>query len=418
MQLDRDLPLLVVLAVSFASAIFFAAAETALLRISPVRAATLVDEERRGAHRLQDLLEALPRVLSAILLVALLSQITAATVTGILADRWFGSLGVTVASIGLTVLLFIYGEAIPKTFAVQHPDRVALTVAPVVGGVSWLLRPIVAVLVWIADLQMPGEGIETAPTVTESELLSLASVAAGEGEITEVDQALIQRAFRFGDQRADDIMVPRPDVVAVAADLTVDRALERALDAGHRRLLVFEGILDDAKGLVRLRTMVQVPEETRSTLHVGALVEPCLVVPESKRVFELLSDMQDDKTHLAVVVDEYGSTAGIITVEDIAEELLGSMTEDGGEQPIVAVEPGVWSVDAATTVVDLTEQTGLPLPEGEWNTVAGLVLGLAGRVPEVGDFVETERARLRVRGLRRHRITRVEVSDKRATRQA
>ncbi len=410
MELDRDLPLIVGLVASFGAAVFFAASETALLRISSVRVATLVAEGRRGAVRLQHLVEDLPRILSAILLLALLSQITAATVTGILADRWFGSLGVTIASIGLTVLLFIYGEAIPKTFAGRHPALVALTVAPIVAPLSWLLRPIVAVLVWIADLQMPGQGVETGPTVTEGELRTLASLAAGEGQITEADRALIERAFRFGDQHADDIMVPRLDVVAVARTATVAEALDLALDAGHRRLPVYEGSLDDTTGLVRLRDMVKVPEGRRHILEVGTLAEDALVVPESKRVFELLGDMQDAGTHLAIVIDEHGGTAGIVTLEDIVEELLGSLSQDPHlPGTIVEVAPGVFSIDATETVDDVVEVTGLSLPEGAWHTVAGLVLGLMGKLPELGDEVELDNVRIRVAGMRRRRITRVEI---------
>ena len=234
-------------------------------------------------------------------------------------------------------------------------------------------------------------------------------MAAGEGEITETDRELIERAFRFGDQRADDIMVPRPDVVGVAADSTVEQALGVALDAGHRRLAVYGGSLDETLGMVRLRDMVALPENERGEREVGTLVEPALVVPESKRVFRLLDDMQEARTHFAIVVDEYGGTAGIVTLEDIAEELLGSMSAEPRVAPVVEREPGLWSVDAATTVADVSAATGLPLPAGEWNTVAGLVLGLMGRLPSLGEEVETDGIRLRVAGLRGRRITRVEV---------
>lgn len=410
MEIDRDLPLLVALAVAFLAAVVLAASETALLRITKVRATTLVEEGRSGARVLERLVNDLPKVLSAILLTALLSQITAATIMGILADRWFGSLGVTLASIGLTVLLFIYGEAIPKTFAVRHPDTVALTVAPAVAGLSRVLRPIIAVLVWIADLQIPGRSADTSPTVTESELRSLASLAVGEGQITEWDRMLIERAFRLGDQRADDIMVPRLDVVAVAGDTPVDEALQTALQAGHRRLPVYAGSLDDTTGLVQMRDMVLVPLDIRSSLTVSKLAEPALLVPESKRVFDLLADMQDADTHLAIVIDEHGGTAGIVTLEDIVEELLGSLSEEHpGAGAITEVSPGVWHVEASATVEDVAAVTGFALPEGEWNTVAGVVMGVTGRLPELGEEVAVDDVVLRVAGLRSRRITRVEL---------
>jgi putative hemolysin len=408
-SIQRDLPLLIGLVVAMVAAVFLAAAETSLLRTPRVRAMSFAAERGRRGRRLARLVDRLPEVLSAILLAALLSQITAATIVGILAERWFGSFGVTLSSIVLTVVLFIYGEAIPKTYAVRHADSVALFLAIPIGFLERVLRPAVRVLTWIADLQMPGRGITTSPTVTEDELRRLASDAAVEGEITEVDRELIERAFRFGDRRVDDIMVPRTDVVGVRSDVTVADAITVVLDAGHRRLPVYEDTIENITGVVRLRDLVAVPDERQSRLEVGALADEVLVVPESKRVFALLEDMQESGTHLALVVDEFGGTAGIVTLEDIAEELLGSLRAERVPEELVEVGEGRWSVAAWVPVEDLAYETGASLPEGDWNTVAGLVLALAGALPELGETVYTDGLELRVAGLRGRRITRVEV---------
>ena len=397
------------LGVALAVAVFVAAGETALLRISPVRAASLASGGDRRAQRVLRLLDDLPQVLSAVLLTALLSQIGAATITGVLAQRWFGNLGVTLSSVGLTVLLFVYAEAIPKTYAVRHTDRVAFALAWPLSRLELILRPIVRALVWFADIQMPGKGVTTSPTVTEDELRRLASRAAKEGEITPEDLGLIERAFRLGDRRVDDIMVPRADIVAVAADATLDLALIVALEAGHRRLAVYADDSEDIVGVVLLRDLVRVPETRRDLLTVATLAAEPLVVPESKRVMDLLEEMQQSRIHLAVIVDEYGGTAGLVTVEDIAEELLGSLSESSDPVPVSQVADGRWSIDAALPIEDLAELVDAPLPEGDWNTVAGMIFALAGRVPEVGDEVEVPGYLLRVIGTRRRRITRVEV---------
>ncbi len=205
-------------------------------------------------------------------------------------------------------------------------------------------------------------------------------------------------------------MVPRPDVVAVARTVSVAKAMQVALAAGHRRVPVYDDTIEDISGLVRLRDMVQVPAERRVQIEAGAIAERPLVVPESKRIFALLTEMQETRTHLAVVVDEFGGTAGIVTLEDIAEELLGTLSEEAAGETVAALAPGRWSVDAGLPVEDLEVITGARPPEGDWNTVAGLVLGLAGHVPALGDVVETDVLRLRVAGLRRRRITRVEVT--------
>ncbi len=408
MDLDRDLPLILLLFGAFLLSVFVAAAETSLLRMPAVRVETMAADGVRGAKRLKALVDRLPQVLNAILLSALLTQIVAATVAGILADRWFGPLGVTIASATLTVILFIYAEAIPKTYAVRHSDQVALRLAAPMSLLELILRPIVSILVWIADLQMPGKGILTSPTVTEDELRMLATRAALEGEITREDLMLIERAFRAGDREVDDIMVPRPDIVAVSEDASVSAALETALEAGHRRLPVFEGSIENITGVVRIRDLIRVPPERRH-VQVGTFAEEPLVVPESKRVLDLLREMQRIHNHVAVVVDEYGGTAGMVTVEDIVEELIGSIQERPVGQEVVQVGEGVWMVDGSIPVEDLEDILGEEIDDSDWNTVAGLTLGLLGRLPEVGDEVEHADHAIRVVAVRGRRILRVEI---------
>ncbi len=407
MDLTRDAGLIVGLVFCFVAAILLAAAEAALLRISPVRAMSLAARGTRPSKRLADQVHRLPNVLNAVLLSALLAQIGAATLTGLLAERWFGSWGVTLSSIALTVVLFVYAEAIPKTFAVRHADQVGLALSGPLKMLEWILRPFVVVLVWFADLQMPGKGITMSPTVTEDELRHLAARAAHEGEITEDDVGLIQRAFRLGDRRAVDVMVPRPEIVAVSAEESVATALDLALEAGHRRLPVFDDTVENITGMVRLRDLVKIPAQRRASLAVGRVADDPLVVPASKRLLPLLTEMQASQTHMAVIVDEYGGTAGIVTVEDIAEELLGTISEGSTTEEIVETGPGRWSIDAGLPVEDLAELTGESIPPGI-NTVGGLVMRLLGRIPQVGDEVELGAHTLRVAATRRRRVTRVE----------
>lgn len=406
--MPADFPLLLALLLSFVAAVFLAAAETALLRIGPARAAALREEGRGGAQRLERLVERLPQVLNTILLAALLSQIFAATITGILMERWFGSLGVTIGSIILTLILFIYAEAIPKTYAVRHADGVALRLAAPIAGLELVLRPIVTLLVRVADMQAPGRGIATAPTVTEAELRRLAGFAVEEGEIETIDAVLIERAFRFGDRRIDDVMVPRTDIVGVGRETPVSTAIERALDVGHRRLVVFDGSMDRIIGVVRLRDLAAVPDDKREQPVSAIAMEP-LVVPESASVVNALRQMQETGIHLAIAIDEHGGTAGMVTVEDIVEELLGSIAVDEGEPDLVEIDEATWSVSGRLPVEDLKDEIGVEIVEGDWNTAAGLVIGLLGRFAHVGDTVALGEHRLRVTAVRRRRIHRIQV---------
>ena len=410
MDLQADLPLLLVLLALLVFSIFIAAAEASFLRVPAVRVRALAAQGSRRARTLEEMISRMSNVLNAILLAALLSQIAAATVAGILAIRWFDErLGPTIASVGLTVIMYIYAEAIPKTYAVRNADRVALLTAIPLAIVERILRPVVSVLVWIADLQMPGKGVEGSPTVTEDELRMLATAAATEGEITDEDAALIDRAFRVGDREADDVMVPRTDVVAVESTTTVDKAVEVAIESGHRRLPVYVDNRENMTGVVGLRDMIAVPVERRGLVEVGSLAEELLVVPQSKRVLDLLQEMQQTATHLAIVVDEYGGTAGLVTVEDIVEEVLGSISVTPVSEEISKVDSDTWVIDGTVPVEDLGELMNQDLEDDDWNTAAGLIMAELGRVPRLGDQITYEGHTLKVIGLRGRRITRIEV---------
>jgi CBS domain containing-hemolysin-like protein len=407
MELDRDASLVALFVLLFLIAVVLAAAETALVRVSRVRIAALAEEGSRRAGRTLRLLDDLAHVLNTTLLVVLLVQIGAATVTGILAERWFGSLGVTMASIVLTIFLFVYSEAIPKTYAYRNAARVIMALAYPVGLLTSLLRPIVAVLVKFADLHAPGKGIATTPTVTERELRSLAAAAATEGEITSADLSLIEGAFRLGDRIAEEVMVPRVDMVGIPVSATAEEALDVALRTGHRRLPVYEGGIDNIVGIVRQRNLFVSAESS-----VADLAYPPLVVAESKRVVELLREMQEAATHVAIVIDEHGGTAGLVTIEDIVEELFGVVSEEGVIAAPLLTPLGAhrWMVDGRMLTDDLATAARVTLPDGDWTTVAGLVMGLAGSLPRPGTEIDAGECLIRVVAVRRRRIRRVVVT--------
>lgn len=407
MDFERDGGLIALLVVLFLIAVVLAAAETALVRVSRVRIAALAEDGSKRAARTLGLLDDLPHVLNTTLLVVLLVQIGAATVTGILADRWFGSLGVTIASVVLTIFLFVYSEAIPKTYAYRNAANVIMALAYPIGLLTSLLRPIVTVLVKFADLHAPGKGIATTPTVTERELRSLAAAAATEGEITGADLSLIEGAFRLGDRIAEEVMVPRVDIEAIPASASAQEALDLALRTGHRRLPVYDGDIDNIVGIVRQRNLVVNLESP-----VAELAYPPLVVAESKRVVELLREMQQQGTHVAVVIDEHGGTAGMVTIEDIVEELFGVVSEEGAVVAPLLTPMGDhrWKVDGRMLTDDLEAAIGVELPQGDWTTVAGLVMSLAGSLPRPGTEIEAGECLIRVVAVRRRRISRVVVA--------
>ncbi len=406
----ENLPLALLLAALLVTAIFLGAAEAGLLRVRRTAVEVRAEAGDGGARRLLRLLTDLPRVMNTVLLTVLLVQIGAATVTGLLAERLFGSVGITVASILLTLVMFVYAEAIPKTYAVRHPERVAAAVTPVVAVLRAALHPVVSLLVWLADLQAPGQGIAGTAGVTEEELRLLAAQAAQTGEIAQSDLELMERAFRVGDQRVAEIMVPRIDVVSVSSDTTAREAIEIAIESGHRRIPVHDGNPDDMTGVVRLRELAR---HLSAGLNepVGTFVDELLVVPETKRVLELLREMQRSGRHFAVAVDEHGGTAGVVTIEDVVEELVGEVANEGEErkEPIEKLGEGRWRVDARVPVADLGTALGIDLPEGDWNTVGGLVLGLAGAIPRPGETIQVDGHLITVTVANRRRVREIRI---------
>jgi len=406
-----SIPLLLVLAGLILASVFLAAAETALLRVSRVRLEVAAERGDRSAARLLRLLHDLPRVLNAVLLTVLLVQVGAATIAGVVAERHFGNTGVTIASVLLTVVMFIYTEAIPKTVAVRHPVFIARLVALPVAALAFVTRPVVMVLLFLADLQAPGKGIPLSTTVTEPELRRLAAEAAAAGEIAPADLDLIERSFTIGDTAVADITVPRPNVVALPIDTPLGEALDWALRSGHRRLPVYLGDLDGISGVVRLRDLAAaVSAGWPSTL--AELQQPVLTVVEARKVRDVLRDMQASGHHLAVVIDEHGGTTGIVTVEDAVEQLVGDIADAGRSRarPVRQLGPGRWDVDASADVSELEEALAASFPEGRWRTVAGLVIGAAGHLPRVGDRVEVAGFTFRVTAATRRRVARVEVT--------
>jgi len=299
--------------------------EASLLHVR--RSAVVVDAQTgdRRSERLLGLVDDLPRVMNAVLLAVLLCQVTAATVAGVLARRWVGSAGVTVATFVVTIVLFVYGEAIPKTLAIRQPLRIARRLSGPIRWLTGILRPAVSALVWVADVQSPRT--ETDSSVGEKELRHLAREAASAGRIEVSDAELVERSFTFGDLCVDQIMVPRADVVAVSTDTPVDEALRTAIAAGHRRLAVFEGGIENIVGFTRLRDLADTGSEDSAGI-VAERIRPALSVRPTMLVIDVLRAMQSSTRHLAVVVDDADETEGILTIEDAVRELVGTIEQD------------------------------------------------------------------------------------------
>jgi putative hemolysin len=412
-----DLALILVIVVLLAGSGVLAMAETSLVRTNRIKAKSLVDEKKRGAKQLARLVDNPANFLNPILLLVLICQLVSATLVGIVAADVFGPWGVLIGIVFEVVVIFVFFEAVPKNWAVQHPERAALLSAPIVSTlirfppIRWLSK----VLIGLANRIIGAAGESTEGVhqtyITDSELKAMADVAHEENVIEKDERSFIHSIIDFGDTVAREVMTPRPDMVTVEGDVTVRDALEAALAAGYSRVPVEGDGIDDIVGIAYTKDLVRAERVGRAEQMVRDSMRTAKFIPESKEVSDLLREMQEEKFHMAVVVDEYGGTAGLITLEDLLEELVGDIVDEFDvEEPTVEhLDDGSVLVSALYSVDDADQLLGADLPHGPWDTVGGLLLDLVGRVPDKGDSVTVDGFRLTAVDVRGRRIERVRI---------
>jgi CBS domain containing-hemolysin-like protein len=343
----------------------------------------------------------------------LICQLVVATLVGVLAHSWFGAWGVAAATVFEIVVIFVLGEAVPKNWAVHHPERAALFSAPLVSALVrfWPVRIVSGGLIGFANLLIGEQGQYLGSGVTESELLAMADVAV-EGEVIETEErALIHSIIEFGDTIVREVMVPRPDMVTVGVDESVEAALEQALEAGFSRMPAVEQQVDDVFGIAYTKDLIRTVRTGNGADPVRVHLRVAHFVPETKRVSDLMREMQADKFHQAVVVDEYGGTAGLVTLEDLIEELVGEIVDEFDvEEPLAEPLPeGGYRVNARMPLDELNELLHSDLPSGDWDTVGGLVYGRLGHVPTEGESTEVGDYTLVAEKVQGRRIGRVRI---------
>ena len=404
----------VVVLVVFAAVL--AAAETALTNVPRAKALALQEEGRRGAPSLLRLLEHRERYLNPVLLLILLCHLTTAAVVGLVAQSYVGGIGIALSVVIVGVVVYVAAEAAPKTYALQHPERTALFVAPLVGVLAGFppIRILTRLLIGISNVLLPGKGRAEGPVVSEEELLAFAEVAMEEGEIESEERTLIRSIIDFGDTVAREVMVPRPDMVTTEATCPTEACMELVLENGYSRVPVVGEGVDDVVGIVYAKDLMRAMNEGRSAGEVAAIMRPAFFVPETKKVAELMREMQAKKQHMAIVVDEYGGTAGLVTLEDLIEELVGEIVDEYDVElpPIERLANGDVRVHGRLPLDEANEELELELPSGDWDTVAGLLFTHLGHVPEPGESIEIDGYVLRADVLDGRRIERVRITPR------
>ena len=393
---------------------FCSVAEMGLSRMTKPKAAALGEKGNRSAKVLVRLVSEPERWINPLLFTVFISTIAQSTLMAIVFDNLFGAWGVAVAVVISALVVFVLVEAVPKTYAVLHPERAALiTARPAAVLVSFPpLKWLSAGLIWLTNVIVRGKGLEKGPFVSERELLGIVQAAAHEGVVEPEEHMLIESVIEFGDTVAREIMVPRPDMVVVDFDATVTEALDIAIDKGVSRLPVLsEGDEDDVIGLAYTKDLMRLEREGQGASSVRDCVRPAHVVPENKPVSLLMREMQAQKYHLAIVADEYGAIAGMITLEDCLEELVGDIIDehDTEQEEVERLSNGDYIVDGGMSVNDLNDLLELNLPDDDWETIGGFLFGTLGHVPLVGETVDFEGWRFSAIELEGRRVRRVSV---------
>lgn len=412
---SSDLWILVAVGILIILSGVLALAETGLTRMNRVKAMAMVEEQKRGAASLLKLVEHPERTLNPVLFLLLLCNTVAATLVGVVSSRLFGAFGVAIATAFEVIVIFVFAEAMPKTWAVQHSESAALVAAPFVSAlvkvppIRWISNGLIA----LGNLILPGKGIKQGPYVSEQELLAMADAAASQDVIEREERRLIHSIIDFGDTVVREVMVPRPDMVVVESTAKVADVIEIAIAAGFSRIPVYGQGIDDILGVVFSKDLMKAEREGHGDLQVSEIMRQAHFVPETKRVSEMMREMQASKLHQAIVVDEYGGTAGLVTLEDLLEELVGEIEDeyDVEEAPVERINDDEVRVNARMGIDDLNELLGIELPEGDWDTVAGLVYGLLGHVPNEGESVLSNGHRLTAERVQGRRIGRVRITS-------
>ena len=410
----HDWVLLFFLFLTLIVAAISAGAETALTSVNRLRIRNLAEEGDVNAQHISKLLQRPQTFLTTILVISNVAVISGSALATIIAvDLDFNGAEILSTTL-LSLIVLIFCEITPKSIAVQAPERWARWLVRLVEAMMFVLRPVVFALTWITSGMVRlfgGRGAHYATQfVTEDELRLLVEVGEEEGVLEEEEREMIDNVFDLSDTAVREIMVPRIDMVTVEADDDIRAATEVILQGGQSRIPVYEDTIDNIIGVLYAKDLLRIYALNQQATIRG-LVRPPFFVPESKRLDDLLREMQNQRVHIAIVVDEYGSVAGLVTIEDLVEEIIGDIQDeyDVEEQLFEKLDENDFILDAKVSLAEFEEMVERELPEDGYETVGGFVISQLDKIPSVNDTVRYEDMAFTVLGTKGRRITKLRV---------
>ncbi len=391
---------LVLLFVCLLLSAFFSSSETAFITLRRIRVETMVNTKVNGADRVSRLLQRPARLLSTILLGNNFVNTAAAALATFLAiSVWGEQWGILIATLGLTIFLLVFCETTPKTIAIQHAERLSLVFARPIEVISWLFTPFVVVLSWIASgfSKLAGGTPVPRSLASEEEIRTMITVGHKEGTVETEEAEMLHKVFDFGNRPVREVMVPRPEVMCIEQGSRLADFLTLYVESPISRFPVYQENMDNVVGILSVKDVLMAL--AKGTIDnqgvINELVRPAYFTPETKPISELFTEMRDKNYRMTIVVDEYGGTAGIVSLSRLVEEIVGPVGDElaAAEKEYEAINEYTFQIDGGMRIEEANEEMGLELPEGDYETVAGFALHLLGYIPKQGE-------QLRYKGLK------------------
>ena len=393
---------------------FFSASETSLMSLSKIRIRYMEEEGVKGAKLVSSLIEKSSDLLSSILVGNNVVNIAATSVSTSLFISIFGDGGVAIATAVMTVLVLIFGEITPKTIAANSPEKIAVIVSKPISIIMKITKPIVWVFNLLTGIIFKIMGIENdgvKPFITEEELKAMVNVSHEEGVLEIEEREIINNVFQFGDMQAKEAMIQRLDMVAIDIEDSYDEIIELFKSEKLSRLPVYQESIDDIVGILNIKDIIFLSDEEIQNFNIKNYVREAFFTYEFKKITQLLEEMKKEKSQMAIVVDEYGGTAGLLTIEDLVEVIVGDIDDeyDEEEEEIVKVSDNEYLVEGSTKISDVNEQIGINFESDEFDSIGGFIIGYLKRIPEENELIEVGNVKFSVESIDKNRINKIRI---------
>ncbi|MGL5315107.1 MAG: HlyC/CorC family transporter [Peptostreptococcaceae bacterium] len=393
---------------------FFSASETSLMSLSKIRIRHMQEEGVKGAKLVASLIEDPSSLLGSILVGNNVVNIAATSISTSLFIALLGPEGVPVATLVMTILVLIFGEITPKTIAANNSEKVAILVSKPIKVIIFILKPIVWIFNLITGVIFKILGVENKnnqPYITEEELKTMVNVSHEEGVLEIEERQIINNVFQFGDMQAKEAMVQRLDMVAINSEDSYEEIIEMFKNEKLSRMPVYNDSIDDIIGILNIKDVIFLSDEEIENFNINNYIREPFFTYEFKKITQLLEEMKIEKSQMAIVVDEYGGTSGLITIEDLVEVIVGDIEDeyDEEEDEIVVIKEDEYVVEGSTKITDVNELIGVKLESEEFDSIGGFIIGHLRRLPEENEVIQVDNIKFCIESLDKNRIKKIRI---------